>query len=354
MSGRPFAGLGLGFALALSACGRATPEGSQVPRAPHATAAVSPASNTPAADMSTETTTAATPLVPTVEHRVNWYGVSIDLGDGWHDATQYDFTAPQGPLESLAFSVSDIKAEQVRLWLEEVRKRVDGVYGAKPSLVQPFENSNYSVLGVRISIKAESVYDIFVTLEDSVLNINARCRAECDATVRGIVGSLRRLETASLSAPHERSLHSYDVMGLVFDSSQPFEMPRKFALVELGNDPERNPGRVFCSRASSPPEDSALPSDIVWASEANAALAKVPRTEESVTGTPGEAGTPATTRLYRREGYVPDQLGQIVFASSSSAVLAIGSELLTCHLQAVPSSPALLARFHRLFEHARH
>jgi hypothetical protein len=96
-----------------------------------------------------------------------------------------------------------------------------------------------------------------------------------------------------------------------------------------------------------------LPAEIHWAYEANKALTQVPRSEETLLSNPGSAGNAITLRLYRREGFVPDELGTTVFATASSAVIPVGSDFFACNLPALPSSAALLTRFHRLFESAR-
>lgn len=349
MSRGAFSRLGLGLVLATFACARTKTGGVAVLQPPVASAPAT--STTPEEPMTASP--ASTLSAPAIEHRVSWYGLSLDIGDTWRDDTSYTFEGPQQPLEKLSFSISDIKEPQVSAWLEEVRKRVDGAYGARPSTVQPYENADFTAQGVRIEIKTEYLYDIFVSLEEEVLNISATCRAECDATVRGIVASLKRPGLVGAAAdPNDKSPH-YTVMGLVFDSSQPLDAPNRFSLEELGFNEVRNPNRVFCSRTNAPPDDNALPSAIDWAFEANAALTKVPRTRETLTSAPGNTGTAATVQLYRREGFVPDELGNLVFASTSSAVIATGSDFYTCDLRALPSSPALLTSFHRLFEHAR-
>jgi hypothetical protein len=169
--------------------------------------------------------------------------------------------------------------------------------------------------------------------------------------VRGIVRSLSKPDAAA--AGTKSTLHRYSVKGLVFDSRQTFDLPNQFVLLEEGPVDRLNEYRVYCTRTGSPPEDSKLPSEIHWSLEINEALSRLPRTEESIAGKLGSAGAPATVRFYHREGYVRDELGETVFASSSSAVIAADSNFFACHLRAVPSSPALLAHFRRLFESAR-
>jgi hypothetical protein len=333
-------GLGTWSWLVFAACGNAQP----APATP-ISVAVPPRLQDPGADEAASSPERRA-AVPTVEHRVSWYGLSVDLGDAWHDATNYTFEGPQLPVDRLSFSRSGMPPTQVVSWLEEVRRRLDGAYGSKPSAVQQYENPNFSVLGVHFPIKTESLYDLFVTVDEQVLNISVMCRAECDATVRGIVRSLSKPADASAVAPGQQR---YSVMSLVFDSVQPLELPKQFSLDELNGDPESLQHHIWCSRSSSPPEDSELPSAIHWAYEADKALAQVPRSEEPLISKPGNV----SMRLYRREGFVPDELGKIVFASSSSAVVTIDRDYFVCHLLALPSSAPLLARFHRLFESAR-
>jgi len=345
MSWRALSGLGL----MLAACGSVRPT---LPRRAPATVVGQP--NAPETLAPADTAAPRDPsIAPTVEHRVSWYGLSLDLSDAWHDETNYGFEAAQGTIEKLVFEPSELQPPQVNPWLEEVRKRVDGAYGAKPSVVELYENPNFAALGVRILIKPQFLYDIFVTLDDRVLGITAKCRTECDATVRSIVHSLSKPETAAAPAGGTAPQHRYRVKGLVFDSSQAFDLPNGFMLLEEGPVDRLHEYRVSCSRTGSPPEDSTLPSEIHWSNVINDALTKLPRVERTLTGKPDNANKPLTVRLYHREGYVTDELGETVLASSSSAVIAADSSFFACHLRAVPSSPTLLARFRRLLESAR-
>jgi len=330
-----------GLALALTACGSAKPERATLARAPDVVGA-SASEPTTAAHLAT--TPDLTLPVPAVERRIAWYGLSLDLSDAWLDQTNYGFEAAEGVIEKLAFEPSELPAEHVRSWLEEVRKRVDGMYGARPSVVEPYENPSFTALGVRIRFNTEYLYDVFVTLDDRVLGLTFKCRSECDARVRDIVRSLSQQEPTG----EPGAQHRYRIPGLVFDSSQLFDSPREFVLGQQGGEQGSEP-RVFCSRKNTAPQDSELPSEIHWSLASNEALSKLPRVEETLTG-PGSA---LNVQLYQREGYVPDELGQTVFASSSSAVITLGSDIFTCHLRALPSSRLLLTRFHRLFETAR-
>jgi hypothetical protein len=330
-----------GLTLALTACGSAKPERVTLARAPDVVGA---SASEPVHAARLAATPALAPPGPAAEHRIAWYGLSLDLSDAWLDQTNYGFEAAQGVIEKLAFEPSDLQPAQVRLWLEEVRKRVDGAYGARPSVVEPYENPTYPALGVRIRFKTEYLYDVFVTLDDRVLGLTFKCRSECDAGVRDVVRSLSQQEPTG----PPRSQHRYRIPGLVFDSSQLFDSPREFVLGEQGGEQGRE-NRVFCSRKDTAPQDSELPTEIHWSLASNEALTKLPRLEETLSG----AGSALTVRLYQREGYVPDELGQSVFASSSSAVITLGSDIFTCHLRALPSSRPLLTRFHRLFETAR-
>jgi hypothetical protein len=331
-------GLGL-LGLGLAACAAAKPELST----PNPSVVASPSVS--ASEVATTADSAAapskTPVVPAVEQRIAWYGLSLDLSDTWLDQTNYGFEAAQGAIEKLAFEPSDLQAAQVRPWLEEVRKRVDGAYGAKPSVVEVYENPSFAVLGVRIRFNTEYLYDIFVALEDRVLGVTIKCRAECDAGVRDLVRSLSTQEPSGASgAPHR-----YRIPGLTFDAGQRFDAPREFVLGEKDSE-----HRIFCSRGNTPPKDSELPSEIHWSLASSEALAQVPRVEETLQAD----GNAPKVRLYQREGYVPDELGQTVFASSSSAVIAIGSDIFTCHLRLLPSFRPVLTRFHRLFETVRY
>jgi len=338
-----------GLSLALVACGSVTPR----PPRP-VTAAVVGAPSAP------ETTGApdsaapdGPPVAHAVENRISCYGLSLDLSDAWRDDTNYEFRSAQSTIENLSFEPSELQPAQVRPWLEEVRKRFDGAYGAKPSVAELYENPHFAALGVRISIKPQFLYDIYVTLDDRVMGITVKCRAECDATVRGIVRSLSKPEAAAAPGGAKGTAHRYRVKGMVFDSIQAFELPREWAFLEEGAVDATHERRVYCCRTSSLPADHTLPWEIHWSSVLSEGLAKTPRVEETLNGKPDDASKALPVRLYHREGHVTDELGEKVFASSSSAVMTLGGDAFVCHLRAAPSSRELLARFHRLVESAQ-
>lgn len=338
-----------GLSLALVACSSVTP----APARPVIAAVV----GAPSAPETTRVPDSAAldvpPVAHAVENRVSCYGLSLNLSDAWRDETNYGFVAAQGAIEKLVFEPSELQPAQVSAWLEEVRKRVDGAYGAKPSVVELYENPNFAALGVRISIKPQFLYDIYVTLDDRVMGITVKCRGECDTAVRGIVRSLGKPEGAAASGGARGTTHRYSVKGMVFDSTQAFELPREWAFLEEGALDASQERRVYCSRTSSPPADDTLPSEIHWSGVISEALAKTPRVEETLNGKPDDASKALPVRLYHREGHVTDEQGENVFASSSSAVMAVGGDAFTCHLRAVPSSRELIARFRRLVESAR-
>lgn len=297
-------------------------------------------------------TAAPPPYVPGPERRINWYGLSLDLNDVWNDETNYAFESPSESIQQLVFEPSSLEPAQVRPWLQEVRRRVDGVFGAKPSGVQPYENPSYFVLGVQIRFDNEFLYDFFVTVDDHVVGITARCRAQCDAALRGIVRSLKK-HPAPGTGP-ARKLHGkqrrYSARGLLFDSSMVFETPREFV---LGHTDENVEERIFCSRKPEPPADAELPPDVHWSYDASQALAKAPRLEETLTGKSSDARA-AVVRLYRREANASGGGRDHIPFSSNSAVVSIGRDFLHCYQLAGPTSPGLMARFHRLFESARY
>ncbi|HEX2876130.1 MAG TPA: hypothetical protein VHP33_32990 [Polyangiaceae bacterium] len=356
-------------ALGLAGCaGRAQPAVEQPTAAVVAAAPVAaPASSARAPDNHAEHVTAApntaqpaaaaalrvaAPYVPGPERRINWYGLSLDLSDVWTDETNYAFESPSEPIQQLVFEPSELQPAQVRPWLQEVRRRVDGAFGAKPSGVQPYENPSYFVLGVQIRFAKESLYDLFVTVDDRVVGITARCRSECDAALRGIVRSLKK-HTAQGTGPAQKlkgAQHRYNARGFVFDSSMVFDTPNEFGLRHTDDLVEE---RIFCKRTSEPPADAELPPEIHWSYEATQAMAQLPRSEETLTGKSSDARA-AVVRLYRREATASDGGRDNIPFSSNSAVVSIGSDVLHCYQLAGPTSPGLLARFHRLFESARY
>jgi hypothetical protein len=292
------------------------------------------------------------PYVPGPERRINWYGLSLDLNDVWSDETNYAFESPSEPIQHLVFEPSSLEPAQVRPWLQEVRRRVNGAFGAKPSGVQPYQNPHYFVLGVQIRINKEFLYDFFVTVDDKVVGITARCRSECDAALRGIVRSLKK--QPPLGTGPARKLQGkqrrYNARGLSFDSSMVFDTPSEFMLKHQEDAGEE---RVFCTRKPQPPADAELPPEIHWSYAATQELAKAPRHEETLTGKSSDARA-AVVRLYRREATASDGGRDNIPFSSNSAVVSIGSEVLHCYQLAGPTSPGLMARFHRLFESARY
>lgn len=320
---------------------------------PAAPSSAAGSANTPPAapEVAKAPPAAPAPYVPGPERRINWYGLSLDLNDVWSDVTNYAFESPSEPIQQLVFEPSELQPAQVRPWLQEVRRRVDGAFGAKPSGVQSYENPNYFVLGVQIRINKEFLYDFFVTVDDKVVGITARCRSECDAALRGIVKSLKK-QTALSTGPAQKvaGKRRYSARGFAFDSSMAFETPNEFMLEHTEVDVEE---RIYCKRTTEPPADAELPPEIHWSYEATQAMAKLPRSEETLTGKSSDARA-AVVRLYRREAIASDGGQDNVPFSSSSAVVSIGSEVLHCYQLAGPTSPGLMARFHRLFESARY
>jgi hypothetical protein len=295
---------------------------------------------------------APAPYVPGPERRINWYGLSLDLSDVWNDETSYAFESPSESIQQLVFAPSSLEPAQVRPWLQEVRRRVDGAFGAKPSGVQPYENPSHFVLGVQIRVDKEFLYDFFVTVDDQVVGITARCRAPCDAALRGIVRSLSK-QPAPGTGPARKlpgKQRRYSARGLFFDSSMVFETPSEFTLRHTDDTAEE---RIFCARKPEPPADAELPPDVHWSYDASQALGKALRLEETLTGKSSDARA-AVVRLYRREASASDGGRDNVPFSSNSAVVAIGSDFLHCYQLAGPTSPELMARFHRLFESARY
>jgi hypothetical protein len=310
-----------------------------------------PDADAPAAAAPDAPKAAPAPYVPGPERRINWYGLSLDLNDVWSDETNYAFESASESIQQLVFEPSSLEPAQVRPWLQEVRRRVDGALGAKASGIQPYENPNYFVLGVQIRISKEFLYDFFVTVDDYVVGITARCRSQCDAALRGIVRSLRKQPTLGTGPAQtlQGKQRRYRVRGLAFDSSSVFDTPSRFALRHMDHDVER----ISCRRQPQPPSDVELPPDVHWSYQASRALAKAPRREQTLTGKSSDAGA-AVVRLYRREASASDGGVDNVPFSSTSAVVAIGSEFLHCYQLAGPTSPELMARFHRLFESARY
>lgn len=349
-------------ALGLSGCaGHTTPAVEQATAAPVAVPTSIPAApsaagsaNAPPAapEMAKAPPAAPAPYVPGPERRINWYGLSLDLNDVWSDETNYGFESPTGPIQQLVFEPSSLQPAQVRPWLQEVRRRVDGAFGAKPSGIQAYENPAYFVLGVQIRINKEFLYDFFVTVDDKVVGITARCRSECDRELRGIIKSLK--EQPVLGTGPARKLagkqRRYSARGFFFDSSIAFDTPAEFMLEHTSDVVEE---RIFCKRTSEPPADAELPPEIHWSYEATQAMAKLPRSEETLTGKSSDAHA-AVVRLYRREATAADGGTDKIPFSSNSAVVSIGSEILHCYQLAGPTSPELMARFHRLFESARY
>lgn len=143
--------------LGLVGCaGRATPAVEQAPAAPivvpaSVLAPALPDADAPAAAAPDAPKAAPAPYVPGPERRINWYGLSLDLNDVWSDETNYAFESASESIQQLVFEPSSLEPAQVRPWLQEVRRRVDGAFGAKPSGVQSYENPNYFVLGVQFA-----------------------------------------------------------------------------------------------------------------------------------------------------------------------------------------------------------
>lgn len=357
-------------ALGLTGCAGAPDRVEHVEPTPAAPVVVTAPSPTPAASDEADTAqanasapsdatpapaappSAAAPYVPGPERRINWYGLSLDLNDVWSDHTNYSFESPSEPIRQLMFKSSELQPAQVRPWLQRMRRRLDGKFGAKPSGVQPYENARFFVFGVQVRIDKEFLYDFFVTVDDKVVGITALCRSECDAALRGIVRSLKKSPVPGTGPVQKLTgkQHRYSAQGLVFDSSTAFETPSEFMLEHVEGDVEE---RINCSRLPQPPADAELPPEVHWSYEASQALAKVPRTDETLTGKSSDARA-AVVRLHRREATASYAGLENVPFSSNSAVISIGSEVLHCYQLAGPTSVALMARFRRLFESARY
>jgi hypothetical protein len=111
-----------------------------------------------------------------------------------------------------------------------------------------------------------------------------------------------------------------------------FETPSHFVLRHADEQAEEH---IFCTRQPQPPSDAELPPDVHWSYQGSQALAKAPRREQALTGKSSEAGA-AVVRLYRREASASDGGRDNIPFSSTSAVVAIGSD--SC---IATSSPAL-------------
>ena len=273
------------------------------------------------------------------------------MNDVWNDQTEYAFESASEPIQQLVFKHSELEPVQVRPWLQEVRSRIDGAYGAKPSL-QPYENPNYFVLGLHARFKGESLYFLFATVDDKVVEMTARCRSQCDAGLRGIVRSLKKQSVTATGAAQKLTgaQRRYRAGQVLFDSSTIFDTPNEFVLQHTEGEVEE---RIFCKRLPQPPADADLPPDVHWSNDASQALLKAPRLEETLTGKSSDARA-AVVRLYRREAIASDGGQPNIPFSSNSAVVSLGSEILHCYQLAGPTSAGLMARFHRLFESARY
>ena len=267
----------------------------------------------------------------------SWFGLTFDLSNDLRDDWWYEFKSESGSIEEVSFRRSSLPADKVPDWLSGTRARAGGAYGVKVAAPENFANARASATGVRIQVGKEFLWSVYVLFDAGVVEIDAKCRSDCEPLVRSIVSSLRPLSSTDGGNPSPKT-HSYRVLDLVFESSLTLVGPDSFALSN-----SEGLQLISCRRAPERPQPDALPE---IGGEGADALRGASSVHEMV-------GNSTTFRFTHREVKGIDYLQepQSFVAAGAVAPLASGG-FLVCELNRY-AKPEALPRFRRFLASAR-
>jgi hypothetical protein len=178
---------------------------------------------------------------------------------------------------------------------------------------------------------------VYVLFDAGVVEIDAKCRSDCEPRLRSIVSSLRPWGSTNGGNPAPKT-RSYRVLDVVFESSLALVEPNSFAL-------SNNEGLqlISCDRVPERPKPDALPEIEGEGADALLAASSV---HEMV-------GSSTTFRLTHRQvkGINYLQEPQTFVAAGAVAPLASGG-FLVCELNRY-AKPEALPRFRRFLASAR-